>query len=45
MKPEDFRPDDLFAQIEGLVEAVDAERKLRERPRPPTGPSPISSPW
>jgi CheY-like chemotaxis protein len=29
MKPEDFRPDDLFAQIEGLVEAVDAERKQR----------------
>ena len=29
MKPEDFRPDDLFAQIEGLVEAVEAERKQR----------------
>ena len=26
MQPEDFRPDDLFAQIEGLVETVDAER-------------------
>jgi hypothetical protein len=22
MKPEDFKPDDLFTQIEGLVEAV-----------------------
>jgi hypothetical protein len=22
MQPEDFRPDDLFAQIEGLVEAA-----------------------
>jgi signal transduction histidine kinase/ActR/RegA family two-component response regulator len=31
MQPEDFRPDDLFAQIQGLVEAVDAERQLRER--------------
>ena len=31
MQPEDFRPDDLFAQIEGLVEAVDAERHARER--------------
>jgi CheY-like chemotaxis protein/nitrogen-specific signal transduction histidine kinase len=29
MQPEDFRPDDLFAQIEGLVEAVEAERRLR----------------
>ena len=31
MKPEDFKPDDLFTQIEGLVETVDAERRLRER--------------
>jgi CheY-like chemotaxis protein/nitrogen-specific signal transduction histidine kinase len=31
MQPEDFRPDDLFAQIEGLVEAVEAERKLRQQ--------------
>lgn len=31
MQPEDFRSDDLFAQIQGLVETVDAERQLRER--------------
>jgi CheY-like chemotaxis protein/nitrogen-specific signal transduction histidine kinase len=31
MQPENFRPDDLYAQIEGLVETVDAERRLRER--------------
>ena len=31
MQPQDFRPDDLFARIEGLVETVDAERRLRER--------------
>src|SRR5262249_1602626 len=31
MQPQDFRPDDLFARIDGLVETVDAERRLRER--------------
>jgi CheY-like chemotaxis protein/nitrogen-specific signal transduction histidine kinase len=31
MQPEDFRPEDLFAQIQGLVETVDAERQMRER--------------
>jgi len=31
MQPEDFGPDDLFAQIQSLVEAVDAERQMRER--------------
>ena len=31
MQPQDFRPDDLLARIEGLVETVDAERRLRER--------------
>jgi len=31
MKPHDFRPEDLFAQIEGLVETVDAERQMREQ--------------
>lgn len=31
MQPEHFRPEDLFAQIEGLVETVDAERRMRER--------------
>jgi CheY-like chemotaxis protein/nitrogen-specific signal transduction histidine kinase len=31
MQPEDFKPDDLLAQIQGLVETVDAERKMRER--------------
>jgi CheY-like chemotaxis protein len=30
MKAEDFKPDDLFAQIEGLAEAVETERKGRE---------------
>ncbi len=30
MRPEDFRPDDLFAQIQGLVDAVQAERQARE---------------
>ena len=27
MQPEDFRPDDLFRQIQGLVEKLDAERQ------------------
>src|SRR4029077_6759681 len=31
MQPEHSRPDDLFAQIQGLVETVDAERQMRER--------------
>lgn len=31
MQPEDFRPEDLFGQIESLVEALDAERAERER--------------
>lgn len=31
MQPEDLRSDDLFTQIQGLVETVDAERQLRER--------------
>ncbi len=31
MQPEDFRPDDLFGQIESLAEALDAEREARER--------------
>ena len=31
MQPEDFRPDDLFGQIESLVEALDVEREARER--------------
>jgi CheY-like chemotaxis protein/nitrogen-specific signal transduction histidine kinase len=30
MRPEDFQPDDLFAQIQGLVDAVAAERAARE---------------
>lgn len=30
MKAEDFKPGE-FAQIEGLVEAVEAERKQREQ--------------
>src|SRR6476619_6860291 len=31
MRPEDVRSEDLFAQIQGLGETVDAERKMRER--------------
>ena len=31
MQPEDFKPDDLFAQIQGLVDALAAERVARER--------------
>ena len=31
MQPEDFRPEDLFGQIESLAEALDAEREARER--------------
>jgi CheY-like chemotaxis protein/nitrogen-specific signal transduction histidine kinase len=31
MQPEGFRPEDLFTQIQGLVETVDAVRKMRER--------------
>ena len=31
MQPEDFKPDDLFAQIQGLVDALAAERNARER--------------
>ncbi len=31
MQPEDFKPDDLFAQIQGLVDALGAERAARER--------------
>lgn len=31
MNPEDFRPDDLFAQIADLEEAVEAERNEREK--------------
>ena len=31
MQPEDFKPDDLFAQIHGLVDALAAERTARER--------------
>ena len=31
MQPEDFRPDDLFGQIESLVEALEVEREARER--------------
>jgi CheY-like chemotaxis protein len=31
MQPEDFRPEDLFGQIESLAEALDAERAARER--------------
>jgi CheY-like chemotaxis protein len=30
MQPEDFRPDDLFGQIQGLVDKLDAERQARE---------------
>jgi hypothetical protein len=30
MRPEDFKADDLFAQIENLVERLAAERRLRE---------------
>ena len=30
MRPEDFRPDDLFAQIQGLVDGLAAERAARE---------------
>jgi signal transduction histidine kinase len=30
MRPEDFQPDDLFAQIQGLVDALAAERAARE---------------
>jgi CheY-like chemotaxis protein len=29
MRPEDFRPDDLFAQIQGLVDGLSAERDAR----------------
>ena len=29
MRPEDFRPDDLFAQIQGLVDGLGAERDAR----------------
>ena len=29
MRPEDFRPDDLFAQIQGLVDGLTAERRAR----------------
>ena len=31
MQPEDFKHDDLFAQIQGLVDALAAEREARER--------------
>jgi CheY-like chemotaxis protein/nitrogen-specific signal transduction histidine kinase len=31
MRPEDFRPDDLFAQIQGLVDTVQYEREARLR--------------
>src|SRR5512135_3131560 len=31
MKPEDFRSEDLFTQIQGLVDTVTAEREARER--------------
>ena len=30
MRPEDFRPDDLFAQIQGLVDGLAEERRARE---------------
>lgn len=30
MRPEDFQPDDLFAQIQGLVDGLAAEREARE---------------
>lgn len=30
MRPEDFEPDDLFAQIQGLVDGLAAERTARE---------------
>ena len=30
MRPEDFKPDDLFAQIQGLVDGLAAERAARE---------------
>ena len=30
MRPEDFRPDDLFAQIQGLVDCLAEERAARE---------------
>jgi CheY-like chemotaxis protein/nitrogen-specific signal transduction histidine kinase len=30
MRPEDFRPDDLFAQIQGLVDALAEERAVRQ---------------
>jgi CheY-like chemotaxis protein/nitrogen-specific signal transduction histidine kinase len=32
MQPEDFRPDDLFTQIQELADALTAERQARERP-------------
>jgi len=30
MRPEDFRPDDLFAQIQGLVDGLSSETRARE---------------
>ena len=30
MRPEDFKADDLFAQIQNLVERLAAERRMRE---------------
>jgi CheY-like chemotaxis protein/nitrogen-specific signal transduction histidine kinase len=30
MRPEDFQPDDLFAQIQGLVDGLAAERQARQ---------------
>lgn len=30
MRPEDFRPDDLFAQIQGLVDCLAEEHAARE---------------
>ena len=30
MRPEDFRPEDLFAQIQALVDGLAAERRARE---------------
>ena len=30
MRPEDFRPDDLFAQIQGLVDCLAEERAARD---------------
>jgi hypothetical protein len=44
MRPEDFQPDDLFAQIQGLVDALAAERAARERPKRRTRPSLTSWP-